>query len=157
MDFYESRFEATADLPQRIAQVESKELKVEAVDSNPHLRRIVLQSYPSSDPLPDLWTGEDLDSDWKRELSVKERIAQASPPLTGLQSSLLRSMHSYNDMLVTVQDHRNAGDIKTAYAIHALNHIYKARDKMTKNSLKIKTALAEKQETPYVRASDLSE
>lgn len=149
LDYYESRFDV-ADLPQRIAQVESKDLKTEVLESNPNLRRIVYQSYQSSDPLPDLAEETSDEKTWKAELSIKERIAQASPDsLTGTQSALLRCMHSYKDMLVTTEDHVNTGDFKTAYAIHALNHIYKSRDKTTKNSLKIKTALAEKQEIPY--------
>ena len=82
------------------------------------------------------------------QLSIKERLADVMPELNSLQTSLFQRIHSYHDLLFTSETISNFKEIKTVYALHALNHIYKSRDRTLKNSTKIKLALNDNQTPP---------
>ncbi|KAI8920692.1 digestive organ expansion factor [Entophlyctis helioformis] len=101
---------------------------------------------------------DDLDTDRSlvADLDVKNRIAEKWPDVNGkitkktggdsftpLQKALFPLMNSYADLLYTNQDFKFRKDITNLMALHALNHVYKANDRVIRNTTKLKAELAE--------------
>jgi hypothetical protein len=60
------------------------------------------------------------------------------PDLTPLQSKLFSLLNNYTDVLYTGQTHEQSQELTKMAALHALNHVYKTRDRIMKNNEKIK-------------------
>ncbi|KAI8922000.1 digestive organ expansion factor-like protein [Powellomyces hirtus] len=60
------------------------------------------------------------------------------PPFTPLQAGMLSHMGSYKDILYTQQTRSNTAELRATYALHALNHVYKTRDRVLKNTAKLR-------------------
>jgi U3 small nucleolar RNA-associated protein 25 len=70
--------------------------------------------------------------------------------LSPLQSDLMKPVGLYKDVLYgdkTIQQSKEIGDL---LALHTLNHIYKTRDKVVRNSDCIKKATLLNEPIPYV-------
>ncbi|KAI9094703.1 digestive organ expansion factor, partial [Phlyctochytrium arcticum] len=59
---------------------------------------------------------------------------------TPLQAALFRHMNNYQDILHTQQTHATTLEIRRLYCLHAVNHVLKTRDRVLKNSAKLKAA-----------------
>ncbi|KAG7170359.1 Digestive organ expansion factor-like, partial [Homarus americanus] len=64
--------------------------------------------------------------------------------LTDLQKELLSVLSSYCDMYYPQATHENWEEVRTVYALHAINHILKTRKKIVNHSAKITKAKSEK-------------
>lgn len=60
--------------------------------------------------------------------------------MTPLQKSLFHSFNQYRDVAYCNRDIENAKEIRRAYALHAMNHIMKTRDRVLKNNERISKA-----------------
>ncbi|KAF8419052.1 hypothetical protein BGX38DRAFT_1242343 [Terfezia claveryi] len=49
----------------------------------------------------------------------------------------LKPLFSYTDLYISTRTHKNAPHLRHLYALHALNHIYKTRDRVLKNNAKL--------------------
>ncbi|KAF9425145.1 rRNA-binding ribosome biosynthesis protein utp25 [Podila epigama] len=56
---------------------------------------------------------------------------------TPLQETLFEPMNEYRDIFFTNRDMRNAKEIRNLYALHAMNHVFKTRDRILRNTGKI--------------------
>ncbi|BFZ61720.1 rRNA-binding ribosome biosynthesis protein utp25 [Saitoella coloradoensis] len=74
-------------------------------------------------------------------LRLKQRVLNAftstNSSLTPLQSALAAPIFNYLDLLHTGRTHKNAEEIRTLYTLHALNHLYKTRDRVLKNNARL--------------------
>ncbi|KAI1317319.1 rRNA-binding ribosome biosynthesis protein utp25 [Mortierella claussenii] len=86
-------------------------------------------------------------------LSVKQRIqtnwtdvngsaleaapSKSSKIFTPLQEALVEPITEYKDILFTNRSMQNAKEIRNLYVLHALNHVFKTRDRILKNSGKL--------------------
>ncbi|KAJ3171913.1 hypothetical protein HDU87_008163 [Geranomyces variabilis] len=59
-------------------------------------------------------------------------------PYTSLQAPLLSHLLSFHDVLFARQTHQNTPEIRNAYALHALNHVFQTRDRVLKNTAKLR-------------------
>ncbi|KAJ3163245.1 hypothetical protein HDU86_002415 [Geranomyces michiganensis] len=57
---------------------------------------------------------------------------------TPLQAPLLAHLSTYGDVLFARQTHQNTPEIRNAYALHALNHVFTTRDRVLKNTAKLR-------------------
>ncbi|KAJ3164602.1 hypothetical protein HDU88_005249 [Geranomyces variabilis] len=57
---------------------------------------------------------------------------------TPLQSPLLAHLLAHQDVLFARQTHQNTPEIRNAYALHALNHVFTTRDRVLKNTAKLR-------------------
>lgn len=65
--------------------------------------------------------------------------AEGNVPFTPLQQHLFPYLNNYNSLLFNTETHNNASVLRHLYALHALNHVYKTRDRVLKNTAKIKS------------------
>ncbi|CEP10770.1 hypothetical protein [Parasitella parasitica] len=88
------------------------------------------------------------------DVKVKQRIAKCWPKankevikktvtFTPLQDHLFCQMNNYRDIVFCNRSLSNAKEIRNAYALHALNHITKTRDRVLKNNAKLSKAQKE--------------
>ncbi|GAN05080.1 DUF1253 domain-containing protein [Mucor ambiguus] len=88
------------------------------------------------------------------DVHVKQRIANCWPKankevikktvtFTPLQDHLFNQMNNYRDMVFCNRSLSNAKEIRNAYALHALNHITKTRDRVLRNNAKLTKAQKE--------------
>lgn len=89
------------------------------------------------------------------DLTIKQRLIspfnQANSHVTDIQKQILPLLNTYRDMLYHTQSHQNTKEIRMAYCLHALNHCYKTRDRILKNTLKIKQDTLAMKECQEVR------
>ncbi|KAF8456717.1 hypothetical protein BGX38DRAFT_1162818 [Terfezia claveryi] len=72
------------------------------------------------------------------ELKLKPRLRTPECGLTHpLQLALAPIVFSYTDLYISTRTHKNAPHLRHLYALHALNHIYKTRDRVLKNNAKL--------------------
>ncbi|KAM3582055.1 rRNA-binding ribosome biosynthesis protein utp25 [Umbelopsis sp. WA50703] len=74
-------------------------------------------------------------------LKVNEECLQDRKSImTPLQKSLFHTFNQYQDVAFCNRDIENAKEIRRAYALHALNHVLKNRDRVMKNNERISKA-----------------
>ncbi|KAG0348971.1 rRNA-binding ribosome biosynthesis protein utp25 [Podila humilis] len=56
---------------------------------------------------------------------------------TPLQEALVEPINEYRDVLYTNRTMKNAKEIRNLYALHAMNHVYKTRDRVLRNTAKL--------------------
>lgn len=76
---------------------------------------------------------------------LKHRLKNVGNVLTkSIQTTeerdLLQEILEYRDVLYSCRSHRNAGNLRDMTALHALNHIFKTRDRVLKNNAKLAQA-----------------
>ncbi|KAJ1922445.1 rRNA-binding ribosome biosynthesis protein utp25 [Tieghemiomyces parasiticus] len=84
---------------------------------------------------------ERMQNPWRRVHGAKRR---GPMPLLSyhndLEVQLFRLMDTYRDLLYTQRTHTNSTQIRRAYALHAVNHLYKNRETLLNHSLAIRQA-----------------
>lgn len=74
-------------------------------------------------------------------LKINEECLQDHESImTPLQKSLFHAFNQYQDVAYCNRDIDNAKEIRRAYALHALNHVMKNRDRIMKNNERISKA-----------------
>ncbi|KAJ3290825.1 hypothetical protein HK104_006505 [Borealophlyctis nickersoniae] len=71
-------------------------------------------------------------------LSDQKGDSGETKQFTPLQLRLFQTVNSYPDVLYSNESHANSKEIRHLYALHAVNHIFKTRDRVLKNSAKLK-------------------
>ncbi|KAG0216349.1 hypothetical protein B0O80DRAFT_434675 [Mortierella sp. GBAus27b] len=74
--------------------------------------------------------------------TVNESALESSPSTTSkiftpLQEALMEPISEYKDILFTNRTIQNSKEIRNLYALHAINHVYKTRDRILKNTTKL--------------------
>ncbi|ORX53676.1 DUF1253-domain-containing protein [Hesseltinella vesiculosa] len=146
---YDSRFsdEQSADFDERISLIEQKKWKLQSYHDDV-LQDVVFQSPQNEAALADSKPITDLqDAQFKEKLinrwaALNKDCVQKGKSLTPLQAKLLTQMSQYQDILYGSRSLDNKKEIRNAYAIHAMNHVSLARDRVTKNNSKLEDAQA---------------
>ncbi|KAF9917621.1 rRNA-binding ribosome biosynthesis protein utp25 [Linnemannia zychae] len=70
---------------------------------------------------------------------VNESVLEenSSKIFTPLQQALAEPMTEYKDILFSNRDLQNAQELRNLYSLHAINHVFKTRDRILKNSGKL--------------------
>ncbi|KAI8822997.1 digestive organ expansion factor [Fimicolochytrium jonesii] len=63
--------------------------------------------------------------------------------MTPLQASLFPHVNEYQDVMFAKQTHANSAQLRQMYALHAMNHVFKTRDRVLKNTTKLKSEAAD--------------
>jgi hypothetical protein len=66
---------------------------------------------------------------------VNKKLSKKFNGMTPVQQELWNHMSQYHDILYTIPHDK---DVRFIYALHAMNHIYKSRDRVLKNKEKLK-------------------
>ncbi|KAF9970800.1 hypothetical protein BGZ73_006419 [Actinomortierella ambigua] len=66
-----------------------------------------------------------------------EDTPDPAPTFTPLQRALVEPMNEYKDILFTNRTIETSQEIRNLYVLHALNHIFKTRDRVLKNTAKL--------------------
>jgi len=82
---------------------------------------------------------------------VKKEDNETEDIFTKLQKSLFPYINGYNDILYSSSDNNKMDEIRSIYTLHALNHVFKTRDKILKNSEKIKHLQEKGEDIPDIR------
>lgn len=76
-----------------------------------------------------------------KSAKLKKRLVDPAtsllPKLTSLQKELAPGILEYKDVLFSGRTSENAEDLRRLACVHALNHLYKTRDRIIKNTSKL--------------------
>ncbi|KAF9201060.1 rRNA-binding ribosome biosynthesis protein utp25 [Haplosporangium sp. Z 27] len=80
-----------------------------------------------------------IQSHWSdvNESALESSSSGSSKIFTPLQQALIEPITEYRDILFTNRSMQNAKEIRNLYTLHALNHVFKTRDRILKNSGKL--------------------
>lgn len=73
----------------------------------------------------------------KQKLKLANDFQNNGLPLTEIQKELVDPMFQYKDMLYEYDDYADEDQYRDLYSLHALNHVYKTRDRILKNNQKL--------------------
>jgi U3 small nucleolar RNA-associated protein 25 len=78
------------------------------------------------------------------QLNLKQRIVEPAkkhiPSLSELAQAIAPSLYSYQDILCAARTLENASELRHMATLHAINHVYKGRDRVLKNNSRLATA-----------------
>ncbi|MCJ1403468.1 rRNA-binding ribosome biosynthesis protein utp25 [Xylographa trunciseda] len=95
-------------------------------------------SYKSLSIVPELTTKTMFTTkDFQLKHRLQTRAKQAIPSMNGLNGILASSIFKYQDLLFCDRLPTVASDIRTLTCLHALNHIFKTRDRIIKNNTRL--------------------
>ncbi|GAB7348295.1 hypothetical protein MBLNU459_g6275t1 [Dothideomycetes sp. NU459] len=79
-----------------------------------------------------------------KQLNLKKRLADTAqkhiPHLGPLEQALTPHIYNYEDVLCGARTVENAASLRRLASLHALNHIYKGRDRVLKNNARLAQA-----------------
>ncbi|KAI8644844.1 hypothetical protein BD408DRAFT_339777 [Parasitella parasitica] len=149
-DLFDSRFadQQPASFDEKISLIEQKKWASQTFEDE-ILKDVTALTTNADKSVKDMPKIEKLD-----DVNVKQRIAKCWPKankeaikktvtFTPLQDRLFCQMNSYRDIVFCNRSLSNAKEIRNAYALHALNHITKTRDRVLKNNAKLSKAQKE--------------
>jgi U3 small nucleolar RNA-associated protein 25 len=131
LDPFEQHFSGVDDqlLAACIASVEAK--KVTSTRKTMTETSVTISNFKS-------WPEHDRDF---KDFSMKKRLETSAATLAGKlvksERHIANSVLSYRDIICGTRDLRNAGRLRDLTALHALNHIFKTRDRVIKNNAKL--------------------
>ncbi|KAF9585531.1 rRNA-binding ribosome biosynthesis protein utp25 [Lunasporangiospora selenospora] len=100
-------------------------------DSKPKKKTLDLESLSVKQRLQLNW--EEFNEPTVRDAGNTKK----SKLFTPLQQALVEPVNDYRDILFTNRTAQSAQEIRNIYVLHALNHIYKTRDRILKNTAKL--------------------
>ncbi|KAG0036833.1 rRNA-binding ribosome biosynthesis protein utp25 [Podila clonocystis] len=86
--------------------------------------------------LESLMIKQRIQSHWE-EVNKSVQEESSKELFTPLQDALVEPINEYRDILFTNRTMQNAKEIRNLYALHALNHVYKTRDRILRNTGKL--------------------
>ncbi|MCJ1389233.1 rRNA-binding ribosome biosynthesis protein utp25 [Xylographa bjoerkii] len=97
--------------------------------------------YPSL-PLDSVATGKTTFTikDFQLKQKLQAKVKQEMPYTGGLNGVLASSIFKYQDLLFCDRVSTIASDLRTLTCLHALNHIFKTRDRVIKNNARLSKA-----------------
>ncbi|KAI4593593.1 rRNA-binding ribosome biosynthesis protein utp25 [Pestalotiopsis sp. 9143b] len=136
-DPFESHFAHPddAEVSKKLKSMQAKELSTNQVELNKwRLTRVLpgKDSVKTARPLSTLSTTSDL--------KLKQRVGEAAskqPNLDKLEQVLYPITFGYNDLLFCGRTAKNAESVRRMASMHAVNHIFKTRDRVIKNNAKL--------------------
>lgn len=136
-DPFESHFAHPddAEVSKKLKSMQAKELSTNQVELNKwRLTRVLpgKDSVKTARPLSTLSTTSDL--------KLKQRVGEAAskqPSLDKLEQVLYPITFGYNDLLFCGRTAKNAENVRRMASMHAVNHIFKTRDRVIKNNAKL--------------------
>ncbi|KAG0085254.1 rRNA-binding ribosome biosynthesis protein utp25, partial [Podila epicladia] len=94
------------------------------------------KSKKNKHDLESLMIKQRIQSHWETvNKSVQEESSKEL--FSPLQDALVEPISEYRDILFTNRTMQNAKEIRNLYALHALNHVYKTRDRILRNTGKL--------------------
>ncbi|CAO3653422.1 unnamed protein product [Cunninghamella echinulata] len=152
-NIFESRFkdEQSLEFDKKIALIEQKQLNSEAWHDD------VLQDVLYQSPGPVSKNQQSTPITNLEDVQVKEKVARRwkefnkidvddDKIFTPTQEKLFEHINKYQDIMFGNRSIENAKEIRNLYALHAINHITKNRDRIMKNNTKIVKAQKEDKE-----------
>lgn len=74
----------------------------------------------------------------KRKLEIQNNLSEGQDSLTSLQKKIVDPIFQYRDLLYEYDDYEQDEDqYRDLYALHALNHVYKTRDRILKDNQRL--------------------
>ncbi|KAI8078645.1 uncharacterized protein BX664DRAFT_303356 [Halteromyces radiatus] len=148
-NIYEDRFKdhQPTNFDEKIAYIEQKkwtpetwqddELK-DVVSHYPDPTTSIKDTKKKSTTLEEYQVKEKVARHWKT--TNKSCVSKGPSVFTPLQESLFEHINKYRDIMFSNRSITNAKEIRNLYALHAVNHITKTRDRVMKNNAKIQKA-----------------
>ncbi|KAI8600078.1 digestive organ expansion factor [Dissophora ornata] len=89
--------------------------------------------------LESLMVKQRIQSHWSEvnKSALESSPSSTSKIFTPLQEALIEPINEYRDILFSNRSMQNAKEIRNIYTLHALNHVFKTRDRILKNSGKL--------------------
>ncbi|KAL1922449.1 uncharacterized protein VTP21DRAFT_9988 [Calcarisporiella thermophila] len=144
-------------LNQGIQMVEDKQWKTSAKENHPVLEQVIANTReecdfekPAKGNLDSLKIKKRLQESWKKANADLVQDS-ASNFFTPLQNELFQHINQYRDIIYSNRTHKMASALRNIYALHAVNHIFKTRDRVLKNNQRIARAQAEDKDIEEVR------
>lgn len=136
-DPFESHFAQPdmAQVSQRLKSIEAKDLSTSQIELNKwRLTRVLPgnDAAQSDRPLTTISTSADL--------KLKQRVGEAAsknPTFDKLEQVLYPLTFGYSDLLFCGRTPKNAESIRQMASLHAINHVFKTRDRVIKNNAKL--------------------
>lgn len=124
-----------AQVEQRLKSIEANESSTSQVELNKWRVTRVLPGRDATQSARQLSTISD-----STDLKLKQRVEEAASKnstFDTLEQVLYPLMFGYNDLLFCGRTPGNAENIRQMASLHAINHIFKTRDKVIKNNAKL--------------------
>jgi len=122
------------ELTTRLAAVKGGNLKVEQVKSD------VIGKIARLRPV-NVEEDEPMRISSLKDIKLKKRLQEPASKLvsklTSLQKELAPAVSNYKDILFGGRTPQNAGELRDLACIHAMNHLYKTRDRILKNTSRL--------------------
>ncbi|KIV77739.1 hypothetical protein PV11_09520 [Exophiala sideris] len=123
------------DLKNVARQVDEKDWQTQTATLDDNIRRTSMSLKGRSDQNRPLKSVTDL--------SLKRRLVEAgtrlASSLTAEAKSLAGSVFNYSDIIYGNRNLKNSSQLRDLSCLHALNHIFKTRDRVLKNNEKLRT------------------
>ncbi|KAF3023732.1 rRNA-binding ribosome biosynthesis protein utp25 [Neopestalotiopsis sp. 37M] len=136
-DPFESHFAHPddAEVSKKLKSIQAKELSTSQVELNKwRLTRVLPGKDAGKTARPPFTISTTAD------LKLKQRVGEAAskrPTLDTLEQVLYPITFGYNDLLFCGRTPKNAETIRQMAGLHAINHVYKTRDRVIKNNAKL--------------------
>ncbi|KAK8168567.1 U3 small nucleolar RNA-associated protein 25 [Phyllosticta citrichinensis] len=134
-DPFESHFSRPdeKELPKRLKAIEDNQWETKKTDI-PGVGRCTTLS-PGSDELSKKapFSPEQLKLKQKLGLKAKELL----PEFSNIQKNIAAPLYNYQDILFGGRTARNAQSLRDMTCLHALNHVFKTRDRVVKNNARL--------------------
>ncbi|KAJ4520132.1 rRNA-binding ribosome biosynthesis protein utp25 [Exophiala dermatitidis] len=146
-DPFEKHYTAVTEQQLKVAarQIDAKEWQTQSSALGGDVRRTILSRNGTLAAVPGIKSPADLFL--KRRLL--EAGAQLVPSLSSEEKSVAGPLFNYVDVLSGCRTLKNAGKLRDLSCLHALNHVFKTRDRVLKNNARL-SAQADG-ETPDLR------
>ncbi|KAI8374291.1 uncharacterized protein BYT42DRAFT_398746 [Radiomyces spectabilis] len=147
------------DFDEKVAKIEQKKWVTQAFEDD-LLKDVVCyttgadKSIKEKEPITDLKsTGmkERIANCWQKANQSCLKEGQSSKPFTPLQERLFNHIHRFRDVMYCNRTVDNAKEIRNIYALHAMNHVTKTRNRVLKNNAKLARAQRENKEIGDLR------
>ncbi|KAJ1326747.1 U3 small nucleolar RNA-associated protein 25 [Microdochium nivale] len=123
-----------AEVGQRIRAIKSKGYATSQAELNGWRVTSSTPGAKSKPPQPQTMTGP---SSLKLKKKLVDTAAKIRPNFDKLEQVLYPTTFGYQDLLFCGRTPRNAQSLRRMYCLHAVNHVFKIRDRVIKNNAKL--------------------